>query len=147
MFFFPGADGVRDLTVTGVQTCALPILLGFGVSSGDNVNIMECRNSHSYGAIDQLLPGEYTIRARVEQNILSPGLYLLNVGARCESKFLDYLPQVMTFEIYSDETVGSLWLSDVRGCVRVQSDWTQPQPLCLNSPLSFSPGFSPVQEQ
>src|SRR5688572_33156202 len=80
MFFFPGADGVRDLTVTGVQTCALPILLGFGVSSGDNVNIMECRNSHSYGAIDQLLPGEYTIRARVEQNILRPGLYLLNVG-------------------------------------------------------------------
>ena len=33
----------------------------------------------------------------------------------------------MTFEIYSDETVASLWLSDVGGCVRVQSDWTQPQ--------------------
>jgi lipopolysaccharide transport system ATP-binding protein len=103
------------------------VVLGFGVSSGDNVNILECRNSHSYGAIDQLLPGEYTIRGRVEQNILSPGLYLLNVGARCESKFLDYVPQAMTFEIYSDQTGGSLWLSDVGGCVRVQSDWTQPQ--------------------
>src|SRR2546430_517412 len=24
-FFFQGEDGIRDLTVTGVQTCALPI--------------------------------------------------------------------------------------------------------------------------
>src|SRR2546427_3006253 len=31
-FFFQAEDGIRDLTVTGVQTCALPILgkLGFG---------------------------------------------------------------------------------------------------------------------
>src|SRR2546430_7691223 len=27
-FFFQAEDGIRDLTVTGVQTCALPILLG-----------------------------------------------------------------------------------------------------------------------
>src|SRR2546427_7119349 len=26
-FFFQAEDGIRDLTVTGVQTCALPILL------------------------------------------------------------------------------------------------------------------------
>src|SRR2546430_5597494 len=29
-FFFQAEDGIRDLTVTGVQTCALPILLGNG---------------------------------------------------------------------------------------------------------------------
>src|SRR2546430_13137410 len=28
LFFFQAEDGIRDLTVTGVQTCALPILLG-----------------------------------------------------------------------------------------------------------------------
>src|SRR6266478_8934536 len=28
-FFFQAEDGIRDLTVTGVQTCALPILRGF----------------------------------------------------------------------------------------------------------------------
>src|SRR2546430_5879533 len=28
VFFFQAEDGIRDLTVTGVQTCALPILLG-----------------------------------------------------------------------------------------------------------------------
>src|SRR5688572_31527357 len=27
IFFFQAKDGIRDLTVTGVQTCALPILL------------------------------------------------------------------------------------------------------------------------
>src|SRR2546430_6314867 len=31
-FFFQAEDGIRDLTVTGVQTCALPILVR-GISS------------------------------------------------------------------------------------------------------------------
>src|SRR3989475_2143100 len=34
-FFFQAEDGIRDLTVTGVQTCALPILLVI-VESGPN---------------------------------------------------------------------------------------------------------------
>src|SRR5688572_32537523 len=34
-FFFQAEDGIRDLTVTGVQTCALPILpAGFIVADG-----------------------------------------------------------------------------------------------------------------
>src|SRR2546430_13612596 len=28
-FFFQAEDGIRDLTVTGVQTCALPISIGW----------------------------------------------------------------------------------------------------------------------
>src|SRR2546430_3116553 len=28
-FFFQAEDGIRDLTVTGVQTCALPIFISF----------------------------------------------------------------------------------------------------------------------
>src|SRR5688572_9626269 len=31
LFFFQAEDGIRDLTVTGVQTCALPISLAIGV--------------------------------------------------------------------------------------------------------------------
>src|SRR2546430_17440583 len=30
MFFFQAEGGIRDLTVTGVQTCALPISIGAG---------------------------------------------------------------------------------------------------------------------
>src|SRR2546427_11240305 len=35
VFFFQAEDGIRDLTVTGVQTCALPIFLqGRGLAVG-----------------------------------------------------------------------------------------------------------------
>src|SRR2546427_9434675 len=33
-FFFQAEDGIRDLTVTGVQTCALPILIAISTSLG-----------------------------------------------------------------------------------------------------------------
>ena len=33
VFFFPAEDGIRDLTVTGVQSCALPILELSGIVS------------------------------------------------------------------------------------------------------------------
>src|SRR5688572_6850623 len=35
VFFFQAEDGIRDLTVTGVQTCALPILPGFTTHAPD----------------------------------------------------------------------------------------------------------------
>src|SRR3712207_2834774 len=31
-FFFQAEDGIRDIGVTGVQTCALPILLSYAVN-------------------------------------------------------------------------------------------------------------------
>src|SRR2546421_5797977 len=33
-FFFQAEDGIRDLIVTGVQTCALPISVGLGALTG-----------------------------------------------------------------------------------------------------------------
>src|SRR5256886_7615078 len=33
-FFFQAEDGIRDLTVTGVQTCALPICVRDGCEDG-----------------------------------------------------------------------------------------------------------------
>src|SRR5256885_12572510 len=33
-FFFQAEDGIRDYKVTGVQTCALPILLAAGMHGG-----------------------------------------------------------------------------------------------------------------
>src|SRR5256886_17482287 len=33
-FFFQAEDGIRDLTVTGVQTCALPISEGYLIDDG-----------------------------------------------------------------------------------------------------------------
>src|SRR5205085_9065833 len=40
-FFFQAEDGIRDLTVTGVQTCALPILAGGRILATGGVTEME----------------------------------------------------------------------------------------------------------
>ena len=37
-FFFQAEDGIRDWSVTGVQTCALPLYLELG---GSNVSLHE----------------------------------------------------------------------------------------------------------
>src|SRR5256886_11705934 len=37
LFFFQAEDGIRDLTVTGVQTCALPIYAPGGAARGVEV--------------------------------------------------------------------------------------------------------------
>src|SRR5205085_4826055 len=51
-FFFQAEDGIRDLSVTGVQTCALPIsgsvlrhriILNFGASSNGIENLLKYR--------------------------------------------------------------------------------------------------------
>jgi lipopolysaccharide transport system ATP-binding protein len=109
------------------------VTLGINVQSVDSVSIMECRSSHYYGAIERFSPGRYRISCRIKQNILSPGLYFLGVGGRCASKYLDYVPHALAFEVYSDETVSSLWLDDVRSCVRVPSEWDWPQPISDNA--------------
>src|SRR5688572_31259766 len=51
-FFFQAEDGIRDLTVTGVQTCALPIF-PVGVSFGDlDGNVL-----YANDAWHRLIPG------------------------------------------------------------------------------------------
>src|SRR5256886_11241440 len=41
VFFFQAEDGIRDLTVTGVQTCALPIL-GGEPGIGKSTLLLQC---------------------------------------------------------------------------------------------------------
>src|SRR2546430_3814041 len=38
-FFFQAEDGIRDLTVTGVQTCALPIFAPVGKDIDEPLNV------------------------------------------------------------------------------------------------------------
>src|SRR5437762_8842183 len=53
-FFFQAEDGIRDTSVTGVQTCALPISLGEGFQRGNDkvlrelgTNILIIRNGRT----------------------------------------------------------------------------------------------------
>src|SRR5699024_3381390 len=38
-FFFQAEDGIRDRNVTGVQTCALPILTGWATAVDGNLHV------------------------------------------------------------------------------------------------------------
>src|SRR3989449_5256468 len=40
-FFFQAEDGIRDVAVTGVQTCALPISIELAVGAGSVLNEAE----------------------------------------------------------------------------------------------------------
>src|SRR6266478_8532909 len=58
-FFFQAEDGIRDLTVTGVQTCALPILAGKRLAPmGLTVRLCGVLNLLAKGAISQQELGE-----------------------------------------------------------------------------------------
>src|SRR3989440_6533418 len=50
VFFFQAEDGIRDLIVTGVQTCALPIYLNrneFGANAGGPIIIPKLYNGRN----------------------------------------------------------------------------------------------------
>src|SRR2546430_9870425 len=95
IFFFQAEDGIRDLTVTGVQTCALPISMmspnfakSLGVETGDLVQITI--NDAARDANDQPIRRELVIAA-----IISPG-HAENrseerrVGKECRSRWSPY---------------------------------------------------------
>jgi lipopolysaccharide transport system ATP-binding protein len=102
------------------------VVFGFAVKSSDNMLLFECRSSDSLGRIARLPSGQHAIRAKIARSPLNPGLYSLSVGARCESKSLDHLPDVMTLRIDNAERFESLWLEAPGGIFRVLSEWTFP---------------------
>src|SRR2546430_11333086 len=85
-FFFQAEDGIRDLTVTGVQTCALPIL--------ENHLVFD-RATHSSSASPrqaplpvQLLPSERTFYDRYSWSLnIYPTIEEAEIGrASCRER-------------------------------------------------------------
>src|SRR2546430_8007127 len=64
-FFFQAEDGIRDLTVTGVQTCALPISLREYAQAvelgGDDAGV---RHRYAQALADAGRPGEAELQVR-----------------------------------------------------------------------------------
>src|SRR2546430_5139005 len=95
VFFFQAEDGIRDLTVTGVQTCALPILnragrlAEQGVDGGDVVSgVMKMDEALSFhhGVPDVLL-GPPGVPLLGEQDGRSEER---RVGKECRSRWSPY---------------------------------------------------------
>src|SRR6266478_6906858 len=65
VFFFQAEDGIRDLTVTGVQTCALPISGLMGVPQEDRKKLFDWSNQ-MVGDMDPEFANNDAITASVE---------------------------------------------------------------------------------
>src|SRR2546430_8782181 len=94
-FFFQAEDGIRDLTVTGVQTCALPIS-GLGLARErrrpGRMRIPEAGDGMSAVQIEHPLPeavGEpYALRRCDFQRVLRSEER--RVGKECRSRWSPY---------------------------------------------------------
>src|SRR5260370_4491834 len=96
-FFFQAEDGIRDSSVTGVQTCALPISFWsskIGVFFEDqNVHAsagQKIRKHHAGGAAtDDAATGVYSLHATVPWCTLR-GSEERRVGKECRSRWSPY---------------------------------------------------------
>src|SRR3712207_7601776 len=87
LFFFQAEDGIRDIGVTGVQTCALPIYLADDVVVGeadrdDRVEALLGQLGQQLDAVGGVLVGaEFLELARSEER---------RVGKECRSRWSPY---------------------------------------------------------
>src|SRR2546430_3107991 len=95
-FFFQAEDGIRDLTVTGVQTCALPIFERLGSSAEFNgIKLLSNNNTISFqvGANDGETIGVTTMSLGSVVNSLVFQLSRSEerrVGKECRSRWSPY---------------------------------------------------------
>src|SRR5438309_8770794 len=87
-FFFQAEDGIRDGTVTGVQTCALPISLELRVLRLELLHSLELRDAHPAvlrspvevgGTANPVLPRQLAQRSEERR-----------VGKECRSRWAAY---------------------------------------------------------
>src|SRR2546430_7424524 len=83
VFFFQAEDGIRDLTVTGVQTCALPIsILTRPLASADRKAVPALPGSRRVSSTSTISPGDCgATNTRSEER---------RVGKECRSRWSPY---------------------------------------------------------
>src|SRR5690606_39535082 len=80
-FFFHAADGIRDFHVTGVQTCALPILISIPSYNAIDVipqgKIVYCKSEGKYTNFYCLDKSVYTATKNIGEfeRLLNPNLF------------------------------------------------------------------------
>src|SRR3712207_6896412 len=94
-FFFQAEDGIRDIGVTGVQTCALPISRGGGEREGEAVRAHALRGEIALRAVQRLHVGQRQAEL-VYVAVASAGPLVAvrseerRVGKECRSRWSPY---------------------------------------------------------
>ncbi|HWP58730.1 MAG TPA: ABC transporter ATP-binding protein [Candidatus Acidoferrales bacterium] len=102
------------------------VVFGVGITSLDGVRLVQYRSSDSFGFVPRLAPGHYLLRCRIP-NLFAPGLYTLELGARCETKGLDWLPESLCFRVIESRPCESIWLEAKSGYLNATADWEKPR--------------------
>src|SRR5204862_5900492 len=82
-FFFQAEDGIRDLYVTGVQTCALPI-------SSDLPSVCSCCTAAGRCRSHATIAGERFCLARIRASLPHIRSEERRVGKECRSRWWAY---------------------------------------------------------
>src|SRR5256886_13213067 len=93
-FFFQAEDGIRDLTVTGVQTCALPILAKkiWYVRVPELVGFVTSRVpiKRTVSTMEEPAPGRFTAIGVTESVTVVERSEERCVGKECRSRWSPY---------------------------------------------------------
>src|SRR2546430_7095474 len=92
-FFFQAEDGIRDLTVTGVQTCALPISAPRAAPPEEQVRALEASaglNAAYRTLRDPIARIEYLVRLEEGRDTKEGRSEERRVGKECRSRWSPY---------------------------------------------------------
>src|SRR2546430_7174311 len=115
-FFFQAEDGIRDLTVTGVQTCALPISFFEGLSDGWNPIQKYWREptAENRDALRAFLTSQATkwqyLHGVTDESLVAPEAYVLDSALLARpgndeiqlNLFLDYANNVALYPKFQE---------------------------------------------
>jgi lipopolysaccharide transport system ATP-binding protein len=123
-----GAPLVAEMEIE-VKQPVEDAVYGFSVFSSEGIRLFMCTNAKDMGQpYSRLEPGRYRIRGTVDRTPLPPGRYRLDIGVRCDRKGLDWLRDLMLFEVVESD-VGSPWFKGQDGLFCQPSRWELPEPV------------------
>src|SRR5256886_5181658 len=86
-FFFQAEDGIRDLTVTGVQTCALPISIAVFIGRISDARLIGPVAGEIVAACDPVLVSELVVDSARIAIVALPRRRVVEIGrASCRER-------------------------------------------------------------
>src|SRR5947209_15314643 len=126
-FFFQAEDGIRDIGVTGVQTCALPILSrGTKIISGGNPDFSNCTYQEEWGRFVDALGRKYDGDSNVAFiDISGYGAYnewpYVNSQTDLKETSLDYMARKRLVDMFMGGSSNAQKCRDSNGNIRTVS--------------------------